>query len=75
MRADELYDKYKAEEDKSLEVKDAGKAGDLMILSTMNLAPKEIYRVYKIRCAIENFFDTAKNDLGGDTIHLSTIFT
>lgn len=34
-----------------------------MILSSMNIAPREIYRMYKDRCAIENFFGTWKNDL------------
>ncbi len=41
-----------------------------MILSSMNIDPLEIYRMYKDRCYIENFFDTSKTDLGGDTTYL-----
>lgn len=36
----------------------------------MNIAPREIYRMYKDRCAIENFFDVARNDPGGDSTYL-----
>jgi len=72
MRTDEIYDKYKAEEDKGREVKNIDRAGNIMILSSMNLHPREIYRMYKDRCAIENFFDTSKNDLDGDSTYLRT---
>ncbi len=70
MRSDEIYDKYKAEEEKGKEVKDMDRAGHIMILSSMNIDPREIYRMYKDRCSIENFFDTSKNDLGGDATYL-----
>lgn len=72
MRTDEIYDKYKAEEDKGREVKNLDRAGNIMILSSLNIHPREIYRMYKDRCSIENFFDTSKNDLGGDTTYLRT---
>lgn len=72
MRSTEIYDKYKAEEEKGREVRDLDRAGNVMILSSMNIAPREIYRMYKDRCAIENFFDTAKNDLGGDSTYLGS---
>ena len=70
MRSSEIYDKYKAEEEKGREIKDLDRAGNVIILSSMNITPREIYRMYKDRCAIENFFDVAKNDLGGDSTYL-----
>lgn len=72
MRTDEIYDKYKAEEDKGRDVKDLDRAGNIMILSSMNIHPREIFRMYKDRCSIENFFDTSKNDLNGDSTYLRT---
>lgn len=74
MRSSEIYDKYKAEEDKGREVNNLDRAGNIMILSTINMDPKEIYRLYKGRNAIENFFDTCKNDLDGDATYLQTDF-
>lgn len=70
MRSEEIYDKYKAEEDKGREVKNLDRAGNIMILSSMKIDAREIYRMYKDRCSIENFFDTAKNDLEGDVTYL-----
>lgn len=72
MRADEIYDKYKAETDKGIEPRNVDRAGNIMLLSSMKLDPREIFRMYKCRCSIENFFDTMKNDLGGDTTYLRT---
>lgn len=70
MRSEEIYDKYKAEEEKGREIRDLDRAGNIMVLSSMNIDPREIYRMYKDRCSIENFFDTSKNNLGGDTTYL-----
>ena len=72
MKSDEVYDRYKAEEDKGLEIKDLDRAGNIMILSSMNIDPREIFRMYKDGCSIENFFDTSKNNLGGDSSYLRT---
>ena len=70
MRSAEVYDRYKAEEDKGRDVGDLDRAGNIMLLSSMNIHPREIYRMYKDRCSIENFFDTSKNDLGGGATYL-----
>lgn len=70
MKSSETYDKYKAEEEKGREIKNLDRAGNVMILSSLNIAPREIYRMYKDRAAVENFFDTSKNDLGGDSTYL-----
>ena len=72
LRAEERYDKYKAEEEKGIEPKDLEKAGNILLISSLNIEPKEVYRMYKLRCAVENFFDTAKNSLHGDSTYLRT---
>lgn len=72
LRGDEIYDKYRAEEEKGRQVTDLDKAGNIMILSSLNMAPKEVYRMFKCRCSIENFFDTGKNDLEANTTYLRT---
>lgn len=71
LRAKEIGDKYKAEAEKGRELKDMDRAGHIMILSSMNLDPYQIYRMFKMRCSVENFFDTMKNDLSGDATYLS----
>ena len=70
MRSAEVYNRYKAEEDKGCDVGDLERAGNIMLLSSLNIHPCEIYRIYKDRCSIENFFDISKNDLGGDATYL-----
>jgi hypothetical protein len=72
LRADERYDMYRAEEEKGIEPKGLGRAGNILIISSLDAAPKEIYRLYKLRCAVENFFDTAKNGLHGDSTYMRT---
>jgi hypothetical protein len=72
LRADERYDKYKAEEEKGIEPKDLEKAGNILLLSSLDLPAKDIYRMYKMRSAVENFFDTAKNGLYGDSTYMRT---
>lgn len=72
LRGEEIYDKYRAEEEKGREVTDMDRAGHIMLLSSLNIAPKEVYRMFKCRCSIENFFDTGKNDLAGNTTYLRT---
>lgn len=72
LRADEVCDRYKAEEDGGRAPKDLDRAGNVMILSSLNIDPYQIYRMYKMRCAVENFFDTSKNDLRGDSTYLGS---
>ena len=72
LRADERYDKYKAEEEKGIEPKGLERAGNVLLISSLKTAPKEIYRLYKLRCTVENFFDTAKNGLHGDSTYMRT---
>ena len=42
-----------------------------MVLSSRNMAPEEIYGIYKKRCEIENRFDEAKNCLSADRMHMT----
>lgn len=72
LRAGELCDKYKAEEEKGIEPKGLDRAGNILLISSLDIAPREIFRMYKLRCAVENFFDTAKNGLHGDSAYLRT---
>jgi len=72
LKADELYDKYKAEEEKGIEPKELDKTGNILLISSLDLPPKDVYRMYKLRCAVENFFDTAKNGLYGDSTYMRT---
>lgn len=72
LRASEIYDMYRAEEERGREPGDRSKAGNVMVLSSLNIHAKDIYRLYKERVAVEGFFDTCKSDLGGDATYLST---
>ena len=36
------------------------------MVSSREMDPRDVYRMYKTRCEIENFFDTAKNVLSAD---------
>jgi len=51
-------------------MKDPEKAGNLMLLSSEDMEPREVYRLYKLRCTIENCFDTAKNVLSADRTYM-----
>jgi len=48
------------------------KAGNLMLLSSLRMEPEEAYRLYKLRCAIEGCFDTAKNVLSADRTYMGS---
>jgi hypothetical protein len=72
IRNDELADSVAALEEKNIPIKDADKAGNLILLSSRDMEPKEAYRLYKLRCTIENCFDTAKNVLSADKTHMSS---
>ena len=46
------------------------KAGNFIIVSSKELPPEEVYRIYKTRCEIENMFDIAKNELSANKMHM-----
>ena len=46
------------------------KAGNFIMVGTRETDPKEAYRMYKSRCEAENFFDSAKNVLSTDKMHI-----
>jgi len=69
-RNDELVDSLKAEERGSDRVQDRARAGNLMVLSSKDMDPKDVYRIYKTRCAIEERFDAAKNVLSADRMYM-----
>ncbi len=65
-RNDELVDALKAQElGRQRELK-LDKAGNFVMVSSREMDPRDVYRMYKTRCEIENFFDTAKNVLSAD---------
>ena len=67
---DELVDALewkKRGRDKEL---DFDKAGNFVMISSVEMAPETAYRLYKSRCEIENCFDTGKNVLSADKMHM-----
>jgi len=71
-RSDELADALIAFEEKGRPLKDVEKAGNMIIFSSRNMEPREVYRLYKLRSRIENCFDTAKNVLSADRTYMSS---
>lgn len=69
-RNNELVDKLKAQESGCKNDHKLEKAGNFIIISSRELEPKEAYRLYKMRCGIENIFDSAKNVLSADKMHM-----
>ncbi len=69
-RNDELMDSLKAKENGRERSSDPSKAGNFMILSSMDIEPEIVYRMYKKRCTIEEHFDTAKNVLSADRMYM-----
>lgn len=69
-RNDELVDTLKAIENKKKRNLDLEKAGNFIIISSKKMDAKEIYRIYKTRCEIENVFDVAKNELSANKMHM-----
>lgn len=69
-RNDELVDALRAIEDGKKRDIDLDKAGNFVIISSKELDAKEIYRIYKARCEIENLFDVAKNELSANKMHM-----
>lgn len=69
-RNDEIVDALRARELGRERVPDTGKAGNFVMISSREADPKEVYRLYKARCSVENFFDSAKNVLSADRMHM-----
>ncbi len=69
-RNDELVDSLKAREmgrDRDLEL---DKAGNFVMVCSEEMDPEEVYRLYKSRCSVEEFFDSAKNVLDADRTYM-----
>jgi len=66
----ELVDGLTAEEKGRGRGPDVEKAGNFMIFSSMDMDAKNVYRIYKTRCTIEERFDTAKNCLSADRMYM-----
>ena len=69
-RNDELLDLLIAVENGRKKELNVDKAGNFLILSSLDVEPRTIYRMYKTRCAIEERFDTAKNCLSADRTYM-----
>lgn len=69
-RNDELVDSLKAIESGRKRELNEDKAGNFIIVSSKELDAKEVYRIYKTRCEIENVFDVAKNQLSANKMHM-----
>ena len=69
-RNDELVDALKAQElGRQRELK-LDKAGNFVMVSSREMDPRDVYRIYKARCSIEDFFDSAKNVLSADRTYM-----
>ncbi len=69
-RNDELVDNLWAQENNRKRDLNLDKAGNFIIISSKELDAREIYRIYKTRCEIENLFDIAKNELSANKMHM-----
>lgn len=69
-RNDELVDTLKAQELGRKRDLKLDKAGNFVLVSSREMQPEEVYRIYKTRCEIENLFDSAKNVLSADKMHM-----
>lgn len=70
MKNDELWDALKAEEEKGIAPKCPDKAGHVMIVSSLDMDPETVYRMYKYRDMVEKCFDAAKNVLDSDRTYM-----
>jgi hypothetical protein len=70
LKNDELWDAMKARDEKGIEPKCPAKAGHLILISSLDTDPEDIYRMYKYRDMIEKCFDTAKNVLDADRTYM-----
>jgi len=69
-RNDELADALTASERSGKEVRNVDRAGNLILFSSREMEPKDAYRLYKLRCSVEQCFDTAKNVLSADRTYM-----
>jgi len=69
-RNDELVDNLWAQEQGKKRNLNSDKAGNFIVVSSVELSAEEVYRIYKTRCEIENLFDTAKNELSANKTHM-----
>lgn len=69
-RNDELVDALKAKEMGRKREPNMEKAGNFVMVSSREMDPQDVYRIYKSRCSIEEFFDTAKNVLSADRMYM-----
>ena len=69
-RNDELVDTLKAQELGRRRELRLDKAGNFVLVSSREMQPEEVYRIYKTRCEVENLFDSAKNVLSADKMHM-----
>ena len=69
-RNDELVDTLRAQEKGHRRDLKLDKAGNFIMVSSREMEPSEAYKLYKSRCAVEDLFDTAKNVLSADKMHM-----
>lgn len=69
-RNDELVDTLRAQELGRRRDLKLDKAGNFIMVSSREMDPREAYSLYKSRCAVEDLFDTAKNILSADKMHM-----
>jgi transposase len=66
-----LYSRFEKEQISKSELKDGlKKVGRILFLTTVNLPEQDVYELYKSRDMVEKFFDTFKNELMADKVHL-----
>lgn len=70
LRNGELWDKLKARDEKGTEPKDVDKAGNIVLVSSLDIGPEEVFKFYKARESVEGCFDTAKNVLKLDRTYM-----
>ena len=49
---------------------DPSKAGNLILVTNLNEDPKEVYTMFKMRCSVEECYDSAKNVMKADSTYL-----
>jgi hypothetical protein len=66
-----LYSRFEKGQITRLELTEGlKKVGRILFLTTVNLPEQEVYELYKSRDMVEKFFDTFKNELMADKVHL-----
>ncbi len=49
---------------------DPSKAGNLILVTNLNEDPKELYTMFKMRCSVEECYDSAKTVMNADSTYL-----